>query len=195
MAYTDDYKAGKPVKINTIIEAVNSQLKNKIQSKIYYWRNNMPSGFPSEWRYLFSDKNTLPELKCDTSINGCLKANKNIKFSSFLAKLKIMFAVWSHVRKVEYIKKSWNWTNGGAITNRIVIDEQNFAYLTTTDIDLLDRFNDINYAGSLIKSTSIIAILNDLYSAWENARQITWTYIDPCHNNCHGSCHGSGGYR
>ena len=69
MAYTDDYKAGKPVKINTIIEAVNSQLKNKIQSKIYYWRNNMPSGFPSEWIYLFSDKNTLPELKCDTSVN------------------------------------------------------------------------------------------------------------------------------
>ena len=84
MAYTDDYKAGKPVKINTIIEAVNSQLKNKIQSKIYYWRNNMPSGFPSEWRYLFSDKNTLPELKCDTTYSIILARLFNLSYVDFL---------------------------------------------------------------------------------------------------------------
>ena len=188
------YSKGNKIYIQDLVNRVNSRLKNTIQSKIYWWRNNVPNNFPSSWKYYFKDTLTLPDMSLDTTKGSVQPGGKTV-FIDFLSKLEVLFAVWSHVRIVHYSKNVWDYSDGGPITSHPVYEETNFGHTEDADLNLLNRFNAINYTGQVMSINSLEELFNQMYSIWESSGRCDWTYIDPCHSNCYGSCHGSGGYR
>lgn len=188
------YAKGYKVLLSDVIAQFNAQVRNVIYNKIQWYKSNYPSSMTSEYTCLFKNKD-LPTMTASSS--GSLRVGQIIVWADFFAKAQALFLTYVHVRHIDFKRYKWANTNGGSkyVEKTPYKHENGWGIITDDDPSILNKFDNIDYKGKLLKTENINSMFSTLVSTWSNLGVIQWNHTDPCHTNCHSSCHGSGGYR
>ena len=187
-------------KISEVINAINTKIRNPIQSKIVWHKGNLPPNFdkaPASWRDRFASYSgslagvSIPKGNVDTLAY----------FNNVYNGIVNAFGQWSQVRKCTFTYNENYWTNSNTPGWR-TYTYTNVAFLSSRENGIINGIkNRRNYVNTLLKATDFNTFLDELFNIWNNLKDVygaggsQWTYSQPCHSSCHSDCHKSGGRR
>lgn len=179
------------VVIQDVVNYINSYLKQKIESKIQWNKENLPPNFDPIDAVYFASGNSLPNMPTPNN------KGKIIDLQALYNSINAIFVSWGMVRKVTFHYRSAGYNNGGPIpwTDQYF---EGYGYLSFISPNNVQGIMDNTAStGDIIRPLTLQQICDRLYSKWEEwSSQFEYQpYRAVCHKNCHGSCHGSGGRR
>ena len=183
-------------KINEVIDAINSRIRDRIRNQIVWHRGNLPPHFPSGWASRFgSYSGSLAGVSIS---NG--SANTLAYFNNVYNGIINAFSEWSKVRRCNFTYREGYWTNSDT-PGYTTYSYSQIAYLASGESAIVNSVkNRRAYVNTLLHASNFNAFLDELYNVWNSLKETyavggsNWT-TTTCHSNCHSSCHGSGGRR
>lgn len=188
---------GTALTAKVLADWINGDFNNLVRQSAKWSRENMPTNRPpldsaeyQNWLKVIGPRRSIP--------NVSFQQGNIITAEGLFNIIHAICENWRYIRLVRAQRRTFNNTNGDAITYNGAEAQQNtqeaYAYVTEAYKGQEPLQRGACNKGDIISVSALNTMMTNAKNRWANSGTVSLLW-DDCHANCHNSCHGSGGWR